>query len=212
MSRRRRRTAERTVAVVRRMPCTVRDVIDHGERVYTVDLAPSMPVPRFTPGQFLHLALDPYQADGFWPESRVFSIASSPERAGPAVDHVRGQGRLHDPDGARAGGRRQRLGQAAVRRVRGRAGPGRGAVRGRDRDHGVHRVPAVAGAGATRRGCSCSTAQGRRTCSSTATLARARASEVPALTCHLVCEATDGRLDVDAAWPAIAALAIHSST
>ena len=67
------------MAVVRRMPCTVRGVIDHGERVYTVDLEPSMAVPRFTPGQFLHLALDPYEADGFWPESRVFSIASSPE-------------------------------------------------------------------------------------------------------------------------------------
>ena len=38
-----------------------------------------MPVPRFTPGQFLHLALDPYDADGFWPDSRVFSIASSPD-------------------------------------------------------------------------------------------------------------------------------------
>ena len=37
-----------------------------------------MTVPRFTPGQFLHLALDPYDADGFWPDSRVFSIASSP--------------------------------------------------------------------------------------------------------------------------------------
>ena len=57
----------------------VRDVTDHGERVYTVDLEPSMAVPRFTPGQFLHLALDPYEPDGFWPESRVFSIASSPE-------------------------------------------------------------------------------------------------------------------------------------
>ena len=29
-------------------------------------------------GQFLHLALDPYDPSGFWPESRVFSIASSP--------------------------------------------------------------------------------------------------------------------------------------
>ena len=36
------------------------------------------PVPRFKPGQFLHLALDAYQPGGFWPESRVFSIASSP--------------------------------------------------------------------------------------------------------------------------------------
>jgi ferredoxin-NADP reductase len=66
------------LAVVRRIQCTVAAVTDHGERVYTVELVPSSPVPRFTPGQFLHLALDPYDGAGFWPESRVFSIASSP--------------------------------------------------------------------------------------------------------------------------------------
>jgi len=66
------------VAVVRRIACTVERVIDHGERVYSVELRPSMPVPRFRPGQFLHLALDDPERDGFWPESRVFSVASSP--------------------------------------------------------------------------------------------------------------------------------------
>ena len=67
------------MAVVRKIPCVVRAVTDHGERVYTVELEPSSPVPRFKPGQFLHLALDPYEPGGFWPESRVFSIASSPD-------------------------------------------------------------------------------------------------------------------------------------
>jgi ferredoxin-NADP reductase len=43
-----------------------------------VDLRPERTVPRFKPGQFLHLALDEYDPSGFWPESRVFSIASSP--------------------------------------------------------------------------------------------------------------------------------------
>ena len=66
------------MAVVRRIRCAVREIIDHGERVYSVELEPSIAVPRFKPGQFLHLALDPYD-DGFWPESRVFSIASSPD-------------------------------------------------------------------------------------------------------------------------------------
>jgi ferredoxin-NADP reductase len=60
------------------MACTVSLVTDHGEQVYSIELTPSMPVPRFRPGQFLHLALDPADRDGFWPESRVFSIASSP--------------------------------------------------------------------------------------------------------------------------------------
>ena len=39
-------TAERTVAVVRKIPCVVRAVTDHGERVYTVELEPSIPVPH----------------------------------------------------------------------------------------------------------------------------------------------------------------------
>ncbi len=66
------------MAVTRKLACEVRSVTDHGERVYTVELEPSMPVPRFKPGQFMHLALDPYEPGGFWPDSRVFSIASSP--------------------------------------------------------------------------------------------------------------------------------------
>jgi ferredoxin-NADP reductase len=66
------------MAVVRRIECVTREVIDHGENVYTVVLDPSLSVPRFQPGQFLHFALDPYQSDGHWPESRVFSIASAP--------------------------------------------------------------------------------------------------------------------------------------
>ena len=66
------------MAVVRRIPCLVAAVVDHGEHVYTVELEPLATVPRFVPGQFLHLALDEYDPGGFWPESRAFSIASSP--------------------------------------------------------------------------------------------------------------------------------------
>ena len=36
--------------------------------------------PNFKPGQFLHLAIDNYNPGFHWPESRVFSIASSPSR------------------------------------------------------------------------------------------------------------------------------------
>jgi ferredoxin-NADP reductase len=53
-------------------------VLAHGERVYTLVLRPERRAPRFRAGQFLHLALDPYDPSAFWPESRVFSIASSP--------------------------------------------------------------------------------------------------------------------------------------
>jgi ferredoxin-NADP reductase len=64
--------------VARKLHCQVEHVEDHGARVYTVTLRPSQPAPRFRAGQFLHLALDPYDATRFWPESRVFSIASDP--------------------------------------------------------------------------------------------------------------------------------------
>jgi ferredoxin-NADP reductase len=64
--------------VSQKLTCTVERVIAHGERVYTLVLRPERSVPRFRAGQFLHLALDRYDPTGFWPESRVFSIASSP--------------------------------------------------------------------------------------------------------------------------------------
>lgn len=68
------------MAVVRKIRCTVLRVVDHGERVYSIELKPSEPVPHFLPGQFLHLALDLNEPGGFWPDSRVFSIASSPDQ------------------------------------------------------------------------------------------------------------------------------------
>jgi ferredoxin-NADP reductase len=48
-------------------------------------LTPERRVPVFRPGQFLHLALDPWDPSAHWPESRVFSIASSPTER----DHLR---------------------------------------------------------------------------------------------------------------------------
>jgi ferredoxin-NADP reductase len=53
-------------------------IIDHGEQVNLLTLVPQHLAPRFLPGQFLHLAMDEYNPGDFWPESRVFSIASTP--------------------------------------------------------------------------------------------------------------------------------------
>jgi ferredoxin-NADP reductase len=64
--------------VTQKLLCRVERVVDHGERVYTVALRPERPAPRFRAGQFLHLTLDRYDPTRFWPESRVFSIASAP--------------------------------------------------------------------------------------------------------------------------------------
>jgi NAD(P)H-flavin reductase len=66
------------MSMPRKIRCVVEAITDHGGRVYTVDLAPASTVPSFRPGQFLHLTVDDYDPSGFWPESRVFSIASSP--------------------------------------------------------------------------------------------------------------------------------------
>ena len=62
-----------------KLRCEVLNVVDHGERVYSVFLKPDSSLPRFQAGQFLHLALDSYSPGDFWPESRVFSIASAPD-------------------------------------------------------------------------------------------------------------------------------------
>ena len=66
--------------VIQKLSCVVERVVPHGDRVYTLTLRPERPVPRFQAGQFLHLALDRYEPTGFWPESRVFSIASPPSQ------------------------------------------------------------------------------------------------------------------------------------
>jgi len=58
--------------------CKVERILDHGNHVYTLDLIPERHVPNFLPGQFMHLAIDSYEPGDFWPDSRVFSIASSP--------------------------------------------------------------------------------------------------------------------------------------
>ena len=61
-----------------KLRCQVTDILDHGERVYSVFLKPEKLALRFLPGQFLHLALDKYIPGDFWPDSRSFSIASAP--------------------------------------------------------------------------------------------------------------------------------------
>lgn len=61
-----------------KVPCAVSEIVSHGNQVYTVELTSESVFPRFNCGQFLHLTLDEYDPSSFWPESRVFSIASSP--------------------------------------------------------------------------------------------------------------------------------------
>ncbi len=56
----------------------VEKILESGNGVYTLHLKPQKRVPSFRPGQFLHLTIDDYDpCGGFWPDSRVFSIAST---------------------------------------------------------------------------------------------------------------------------------------
>jgi ferredoxin-NADP reductase len=63
-----------------KLPACVLEVIQHADDVKTIVMQPARRCPVFKPGQFLHLALDPYDPSANWPDSRVFSIASSPTR------------------------------------------------------------------------------------------------------------------------------------
>lgn len=65
-----------------KLKAIVTDIEQIDERVYILNLSPIGRKPRFSSGQFLHLALDDFDpAGGFWPESRVFSIASASQEA-----------------------------------------------------------------------------------------------------------------------------------
>ncbi|QOY85102.1 ferredoxin--NADP reductase [Paludibaculum fermentans] len=52
-------------------------VEQHDADVASFRLISEKRLPRFTPGQFIHLTLDEYDPSGFWPESRVFSVANA---------------------------------------------------------------------------------------------------------------------------------------
>jgi ferredoxin-NADP reductase len=193
------------VAVVRKIPCRVRAVTDHGEHVYTVELEPSMTVPRFSPGQFLHLALEQPQPGGFWPESRVFSIASTPlDRDRLAITYaVKGAFTTRMERELAPGGSawvKLPYGEFVVDSTRDAVlfagGTGITAFTAFLQSLQPERQPRVLLFYGAR----------KPSLFVYGPLAEACAREVPSLSCSLVCEETDGRLRVDAAWPAIEAL------
>lgn len=59
---------------------TVITVLNPFDGIYTVEFKANKGKFKYLPGQFLHLALDAeYDGAGQWPESRCFSMQSSPE-------------------------------------------------------------------------------------------------------------------------------------
>ena len=70
-----------------KIKAVISEIIDYGNQVYKLMIQAEKKIPRFRAGQFLHLTLDNFDpTTGFWPESRVFSIAScSDDRTEVAV-------------------------------------------------------------------------------------------------------------------------------
>jgi ferredoxin-NADP reductase len=62
----------------RKIPMTVERIIEYSDDLWTIIFKTDKRIPRFKPGQFLHLTIDPYNPSIHWPESRVFSIVTSP--------------------------------------------------------------------------------------------------------------------------------------
>ena len=60
-----------------RFQATVEQVTHHTADVVTYRLRAFKRLPRFIPGQFIHLTVEPFDPAGFWPESRVFSVANA---------------------------------------------------------------------------------------------------------------------------------------
>jgi len=70
------------MAIPVKIQATLIKIQKHGADTYTLYFQPHKKLPRFKMGQFLHLALDDYDPQGgFWPTSRIFSIASGPASA-----------------------------------------------------------------------------------------------------------------------------------
>jgi ferredoxin-NADP reductase len=180
-------------------------VTNHGQRVYTVELEPCMAVPKFHPGQFLRLALDAYEPDGFWPDSRVFSIASSPrERDQLAITYaVKGVFTARMERELAIGGKawvKLPYGEFVVDSSRDAVlfagGTGITAFTAFLQSLTPAQVPRVLLFYGAR----------KPDLFAYRSLAETCAHDVTSLTCSLVCEETHGRLEVDAAWPAIATL------
>ena len=186
--------------VVRRLPCDVERVVDHGEHVYTVTLLPGDQPPVFRPGQFLHLALDAFEPGGFWPESRVFSIASPPtERDRLSITYAVKGAFTTRMERELAPGRavwaKLPYGEFTV-------DPGRDAVLF-DGGTGITAFTAFLGSLPAEPAHRVALFYGARTPDLFVygDFATGRAREVEGLDVRLVCEATDGRLSAVGAWP-----------
>ena len=66
------------MAIVKKYDAEVVALKQPAEGVYTVDMRSAGKPFDYYPGQFLHMALDEYDPSSGWPESRCFSMQTSP--------------------------------------------------------------------------------------------------------------------------------------
>jgi len=74
--------------MVKKYPSRVAAVRNPLEGIYIVALESLGRPYAYLPGQFLHLALDPYNPSAPWPESRCFSIQSAPADGGITLTYA----------------------------------------------------------------------------------------------------------------------------
>jgi len=65
--------------MIKKYPARVVAIHNSIDAVYTLELESLGKPFKYDPGQFLHLALDEYDPAGQWPDSRCFSMQSSPD-------------------------------------------------------------------------------------------------------------------------------------
>ena len=66
------------MAIVKKYKAKVEEVTNPLPDIYTISFSSGKKF-EYLPGQFLHLAIDEYDGIGQWPESRCFSMQSSPK-------------------------------------------------------------------------------------------------------------------------------------
>ncbi|MEW6006211.1 MAG: FAD-dependent oxidoreductase [Stygiobacter sp.] len=66
------------MSIIRKYKTKIVEILNPLSDIYTITFSSDKKF-KYFPGQFLHLALDEYDGVGQWPESRCFSMQSSPE-------------------------------------------------------------------------------------------------------------------------------------
>jgi len=76
------------MAIVKKQKATVISIENKIEGVYTLTFASEKGF-RYSPGQFLHLAIDnEFDGSGQWPDSRCFSLQSSPNEENAKITYA----------------------------------------------------------------------------------------------------------------------------